>query len=57
MNSMHTLLGMVATEAFESVPVEITPSDTSKEPSFQYTTELILTPDGKLEWVEGELPN
>lgn len=57
MNSMQTLLDMVATEAFERDPVEIRPDDTSKEASFQYTTELIRTPDGKLEWVEEGLPN
>lgn len=48
MNTLDSILGMIATEAFEDAPIKPSP-DLSP---IDYKLELIRSPDGSLEWVE-----
>ena len=51
MNSIKTLLGIIATEAAEDHVESIAPAK-QDEPRMEYSLELIRKPDGSLLWVE-----
>ena len=55
MNSIESILGMIATEAIEGV--EVKPEIIDYLPPIKFNLELIELPDGKYEWVEDNYTN
>lgn len=52
MNSIGTLLAMIATEAAEPYLLESAASAKSDMPKLDYPLELLEMPDSSLQWVE-----